>query len=145
MKKIKEYLYRTFISPFYLQERAIVYDKAYDHAVHDTEKKFNERLHELNEQWLMDPTNILHVTERGIITLDGKEINAVELKNLKSEVATFKQFRLYQIFQETIKQKAIEKSVNQSINFEGVLSGKMMIHNLGIIKSIIDVIDNYKK
>lgn len=47
--------------------------------------------------------------------------------------------------QETIKQKAIEKGMLQSTDFEQVLSGKLMLHNLGIMNSIVDLIKSLRE
>jgi hypothetical protein len=89
--------------------------------------------------WMVNPHNILRA-ENGRVFLGDHQITEPEVKNLQTEIKLLGQMRIWQIFQETIKQRAIEKSVLHSDNWEQVLAGKMMIYNLGIQKSVVEVL-----
>lgn len=96
-------------------------------------------------KWVaVDPAFVLNVTKDGQIVVFGEKITAVELKNLQAEVKSLKQFRIWSIIQNTLKQKAIEKGFYEATDWEMALSGKMMAHSLGIIQSIVKVIDEHK-
>lgn len=92
------------------------------------------------QHWLVNPNEVITCDNKGVVKINNELITTQEINNLKQEVKTLEQLRIWQIFQETIKQKAIEKAVLQSENYEQVLGGKLMIHNLGIIKSIVELI-----
>ena len=147
---MKDWIYRKFISKGLLELKEESRQKGYDQAIADIKKECQEkvdfyknRYEELQKEWFVDPVDVITVTEKGILQLNGEQISEVEAKSLKAEVKTLKSFRLWNILNNTLRQKAIEKSVLQSTNFEQVLAGKMMVHNLGVIKSIIDVIDKH--
>ena len=78
------------------------------------------------------------------VSLGQEKLSSTELRNLKSEADSLQRMRIWRIMQETVKQKAIEKAILQSTDFEQVLSGKLMLHNLGIQQSIIDLIQKLK-
>jgi hypothetical protein len=90
----------------------------------------------------IDTTQVLYV-DKGVILLAGQPISEIEVQNLKEEVKALKNFRMWRILQETVRVKAIEKGLLNATNWEETLSGKMMLHNLGLLKSIVDVIDTY--
>lgn len=74
--------------------------------------------------------------------LDGQLLSKQDISQLKEEVRLLLSFRLWRIMQETTKQKAVEISLNRSTKWEDVLAGKMMLHDLGILHSIVEAIDN---
>ena len=93
----------------------------------------------------IDPWSVLTYDERsGIVKLNGEQLAKEEVRQLKTEAIAIQKFRLWTIMQETLKQKAIEKAVVQSTNFEQVLAGKLMLHNLSLQKSIVSVIEKIK-
>lgn len=75
------------------------------------------------------------------VIVDGKEISREQLIALRAEVELLKKFQIWSILQETVKQKAIELGVKNSTNWNDTLAAKMMLHNIGIQQSIVDVID----
>lgn|SRR5574343_277998 len=79
-----------------------------------------------------------------LIYLNGQQASETEIRTLKAEVSALKNFRLWSIFQETVRQMAINKGMNESLNYEQVLSAKMMLYVLDVQKSIIETIDRYK-
>lgn len=78
------------------------------------------------------------------IFLGSSKITDIEMKNLQQEAKVLKNFRLWKVLQETVRQKAVEKGVVESTNWEQTLSAKMMLHNLGILKSIVEVLVTYQ-
>lgn len=99
------------------------------------------------ESWHVEPDLVISVNKTGLILLNGEQLTIPELKNLKSEVHALKEFQIYKILQNTVRQKAIEKAILASTDLytpkgnEQVLAGKMMVYNLDIIKTIIDQVD----
>ena len=78
------------------------------------------------------------------LTLGGEKLSDEAIKELKGEIDYLKKTRIWSILNETVRKLAIDKAINQSTDFEQVLSGKMMLHDLGIINSIIGAIDSVK-
>lgn len=68
--------------------------------------------------------------------LGNRKLTDQELENLLAEAKAIHSFTFWHLVQETIKQKAIEKSVLHSTEWEHVLAGKMMLYNLNIQKEI---------
>lgn len=95
------------------------------------------------EDWLVQPLDVLTVDKKGQTYLDGMLLDEVTLKSLKAEAKALKKFKIWAIIQETLRQKAIEKAVLHSLNYEQTLSGKMMIHSIGVFKSIVNVLEKY--
>lgn len=91
----------------------------------------------------IDPTQVLQVAKNGMLLLNGEPITEIELTNLQQEVKALKNFRVWRIMQETVRERAIEKGLLTSTKWEETLAGKMMIHNLGLLKSIADVLEGY--
>lgn len=89
----------------------------------------------------VDPLQVLIVTQDRKMLLGDEPITDIELKNLQSEVKALKNFRIWRIFQDTIKQKSIELGFVKADNWEQTMSGKMMLHNLGILRSVLEVIE----
>lgn len=75
-----------------------------------------------------------------ILTVGGSPLSPIDQDQLIKDADYFTRSNLWRIMQETVKQKAIEKAVDDSKNWEETLSGKMMLHNLGIQQSIIKLI-----
>lgn len=92
----------------------------------------------------LDSQDILLVSKEGKIYLNGEPLSQIDVQNLQAEIKSLKQFRIWRILQETLRHKAIEKSITQSENWEQVLSGKMMLHSLGVMKSIVQVLEHHR-
>lgn len=92
----------------------------------------------------IDPLEVITVTKDHDIFLGSSKITDIEMKNLQQEAKVLKNFRLWKVLQETVRQKAVEKGVVESTNWEQTLSAKMMLHNLGILKSIVEVLVTYQ-
>ena len=91
----------------------------------------------------IDLNEVITVLPTGRMYIAGNELTEIEVKNLQQEVQAIKSFRIWEIMQETVKQKAVEKGFIESLSWEQTLSGKMMLHNLGLLRSIVDVIEKY--
>ncbi len=90
----------------------------------------------------LNVSDVLYVSkEKSKIFLGREPLTEVDLKNLQAEIKALKQFKIWTILTETLKHKAIEKGMTLSENWEQTLSAKMMMHNIGIIKSIVDVLE----
>lgn len=102
------------------------------------------------KSWLVDPEFVFSVSKAGNALLNGDQITTAELRNLKAEVHALKEFQIYKILQNTLRQKALEKAVLTSTDLyslkgnEQVLSGKMMVWNLDVLKTIVNSIDKAK-
>lgn len=113
-------------------------------------EKIKKTEQELLESWSVDPERVFSVSKGGSLMLGGKQITDVEKKNIKSEVRALKDFEVYRIIVNTLRQKAIEKAILTSTDLyslkgnEQILAGKMMIYSLDIIKTIVDRIDKCK-
>lgn len=93
----------------------------------------------------IDPWKVFTCDERtGVLKLNGEQLADSEVKELKAEVDVFTRFKLWGIFHETLRQKAIEKAVLHSTDFEQVLTGKLMLLNLSVMKTIMDLIQKAK-
>ncbi len=90
----------------------------------------------------LDSQDILLVSKEGAIFLGGEKLTQQDLTNLQAEIKSLKQFKIWRILQETLRHKAVEKAITQSENWEQVLSGKMMLHSLGVMKSVVHVLEH---
>lgn len=137
---LKRWGYKTFISKYYVESVIEAQNRGYRYGVNDVEEKYHSFA---KESWHVEPYDVLKVNQLGQVFLGGEPITENEMNELKAEVAALKGFRLWDVFQETIREKAIDTAVLKSHNYEETLSGKLMIHNLGIMKSIVETIDKY--
>lgn len=150
---MRNYLYNTF-KHFFIDEinddMAPEISSAYQRGVHQGEDKSEQLIAKMvndkysKDNWLVDPSTVIHASESGNVFINREPITKDEIKVLKEEIKYLTRCRIWSIFQETLRQKAIEKAVMQSTNFEHVLAGKMMVHSLGIIKSIVETIQKIK-
>lgn len=120
--------------------------KAWDEVESHAEKRAEKIARDLfsAEHLVINPQNVMYVSEGGIVSLNREALTLEEKKRMKEEVRWLVESRIWQIFQETIKQKAIEKSIFQSTDWEQVLAGKMMLYNLRIMQDIVDSIAKIK-
>lgn len=92
----------------------------------------------------VDVNDVVTVSKDGKdLLIGGNKMSDIELKNLKEEVKALKNFRVWRIMHETVRHKAIEKGILLSNEWEETLAAKMMLHNLGLLKSVLDVIDRF--
>ncbi len=109
----------------------------------EVNKKFTEKMSDYyNKNWLINPKQVFTISPSGIPYIGFEPITKDKAKQLQSEAKLLKDFTLWEVFQQTIKQEAIKKSVYESTEFSHVLPGKMMIHNLGLLQAIVKSILN---
>lgn len=77
--------------------------------------------------------------------IGGTVANSVEMKNLKEEVRYYKNMRLYEIFHNTLRQKAQEMMFQRSTTYEDMKSGKMCLFNLEIMEKILKAVESFDK
>ena len=92
----------------------------------------------------IDPDKIFSYTEAGKIFLGGNEITEDHVKVLKEEIAWWKNSQLSDIFTNSVGKQAQDNIFKFSQNFDEVKTGKLMLHNLGILEKIVDKIDSFK-
>ena len=121
--------------------------KASEQLIDRLESELEVVQNQVKSDWFVDKNKVFTVTTNGVIKLGDNPMTKQELAVLKGDIKTFKQMSFLGVLFETIRQKAIEKSViNSDVTSTGqtnleLLAGKMMLHNLGIIKSIIDLVE----
>jgi len=79
-----------------------------------------------------------------VVTLGGQPISDEQARELKGEAEWLLRSRIWSILTETLRSMAIDTSVKKSKDFTEVLEGKMMLHDIGLKESIVDVIKNLK-
>lgn len=112
-----------------------------------TSKKSKKSSKKQNKAWEWSPIDLKEVfvvTKEHKMLLGGELLTEVDLKNLQSEVKALKAFRLWRIFNETLRNKAVEMGFIKAENWEQTMSGKMAIFNLDVLKSITDVLEQAK-
>ncbi len=86
--------------------------------------------------------DILRVDKkRNTITLGGEVITSTELKNLLSDIYTLKSLRIWAIFQETIKQYAIDMGFTEAKTMEDVVAGKMLGYAIDVMAGTVDKLE----
>jgi len=104
--------------------------------------KYNEQMQPLKLDWQVDLHEVLDLRKdaKGIphFFIGGKKVEGAQLQELKAEAITWLKSGLWSIIMETIKQKALEKATIESTQWEHTLAGKMMLHDLGLIRSIVE-------
>jgi hypothetical protein len=75
-----------------------------------------------------------------VLMVGGKPLSPVDKEQLVKDADYFTRSTLWRIMQETVKHMAVEDAVTNSTKWEQTLSGKMMLHNLGIQQKIIELI-----
>lgn len=119
-------------------------NRGYQRGYAEAQSEFEARLDKLvvdkytAQHWLVNPNNVLFISENGIVSLDRKPLSTEEAKQLREEAMYIEHTRIWSIFQDTIRHKAIEQAVIQSTDFSHVLPGKMMIHNLSVMQKIVE-------
>jgi hypothetical protein len=95
------------------------------------------------EKLLIDINSVISEVD-GKCYLGNNLITEQDKENLIAEAKTINSFTYWKLVQETIKQRAIEKSMLLSTEWEHVLAGKMMLDNLNIQRKILKLILSLK-
>lgn len=124
-----------------IKESTMVLDQ-----IQSLEWKLESAIHPLTPQGKLEAVKIQDVLDtiiaggKPVLLLDGHQLSEADRDQLKVEADYFTRSRLWRIMQETVKHKALEKAVTNSKSWEETLGGKMMLHNLGILQSIVGAI-----
>ena len=86
---------------------------------------------------VVNPHHIFDLTKTGVY-LGMEPATKEKAKELKQQASLLKDFLLWDVLQETIKNEAIHIGLKTSTNWEGTLQGKAMLINLDIIKGIVN-------
>lgn len=144
---MKDILYRYLIGKDRREIQEEARKQGYEQGVIDERERndHNKNMYQLlAQEWFVQPEDVFIVNPQGNMFLGGNEMTKTEISNLQGEIKFIERSQLWKIMQETLRQKAIEKSVLNSTEWEQVLAGKMMIHSLGIFKSVMVLLKNYK-
>jgi hypothetical protein len=91
----------------------------------------------------VDPRHIFDITPNSNIPYINQEPVTKDLaKQLKSEADLLTRMYLWELLQGTLKQRAVETAIKTSTEWDHVVSGKSMLHCLGIIQSIVKRIES---
>ena len=92
----------------------------------------------------VDLHKVFEVTKDRKMLLGGRVLEPTEIAEFQSQATVLSQIPLWAVMQESLKQKAIEGGLLRSEKWEDTLSSKAMLHNLGVQRSIIDILLNYQ-
>ena len=104
------------------------------------------------EKLLLNPNEVISVdpTTKGVY-VNKELITEKEVQQLQAEVRALVHFRIWDMFQETIKARAIEMTMLSSaldkdeVKLARMMAGQMMLHNLTIMQQIVNTIDQYDR
>lgn len=124
------------------------YEKGFAEAQRLAEERFalQKMMFERDSIPLAFQVNLHDVVDSkaGTLYLNGRKASDDEVLLFKNEADSIKRMRLWEIMQETVKQKMLEKAVLTSKNWEECLAGKMGLHTLGLLRSILDAVEKSK-
>ena len=104
------------------------------------------------ENWLLK--NVFHAVvpemvmtydqKTNIVYLNGSPVSSQQMRNLQEEVKMFNRMQLKDILMNTLAEQASEIMTKQATSFEDIRHGKMMLHTLGVQKTILSTIEKGK-
>lgn len=117
------------------------YDNAKTHFETMTDQIAN--LKYTGRHYLVNPHDVFTVSQSNIPYLDLEPINKKLAQELKENAMTLKSYRLWSVLKETVRKRAILNGLYLSDTKspdwkEQILASKMMIHNIGILESIVN-------
>lgn len=71
-----------------------------------------------------------------LLYLDGKLMSENEIHALKEEIVFLEATKIWNIYTETLKNAAIEKSIYKSTSFDDMRNGKEILEVINLLKSI---------
>lgn len=93
-----------------------------------------------NQNWLVNPNQVFQVSKTNIPYLGMEPVSKGQAKSLQMQAKTILSFELWGILTTLIRQKAIDLAVKESKEWEHVLPGKMMVHNIALMESLVKYI-----
>lgn len=99
------------------------------------------------ELWLLKnvlqvpaPENVIEVINDHLF-IKGQKMNHQQLLELRNQVKVIRRMRLWNIINETLKEKAKEMMTSKAQSFEDMRFGKMMIYTLETQNNILSIIE----
>lgn len=131
----------------YTQGLSDGYQRGMEQARALDKEKITELLHQVEiltkqkglEYLPIEPSSVLEI-KGDKVYLDGKEVEKVEMHELRTEAGFFQRSKLWKIFQETLRSHAHKVMFVKSTSFDDMRTGKAMLYNLDIEKSIVDLL-----
>lgn len=99
------------------------------------ERHVQNKFSELN--YLVNPLHIFQVSPMDIAYLGHEPITKDKARQLKLEATMLKETLLWDVFQSTVRQKAIDQGFKNSTEWRHVEPAKTMVMNLDVLKSIV--------
>lgn len=125
-----EWLFYTHFQHLFIQEIQTAQERGYRFGQADLRAELEPKL-------CVDPEEILSLSRTGQLLLGGHGIDESKLRNLKTEADYIERSLMWEVLQTTLKQRALEKAVYHSANYEQVLAGKMMLHSLELLQAMV--------
>ena len=148
LEKFRNWVYVTFFSFHFNQVVAKARKNAEEYGkamgfLEGLEKGRQEISSLIKDDLYIDINSVISETD-GKTYLGNNLITEQDKENLIAEAKTINSFTYWKLVQETIKQRATEKSMLLSTEWEHVLAGKMMLDNLNIQRKILKLILSLK-
>ncbi len=83
--------------------------------------------------------------EKGKVIIGGKEVQDMELRSFIAEVKALENMRIWNVMKETLRADAMDRGFNKSTSFDDLKTCKLMLYNLDIFESIINIIKKQEK
>lgn len=93
---------------------------------------------------IVEADDVLAFTKRGELFLDGKQLTAGELNNLKREAEFLSQSQLWKIINKYFLRLAHKKVYTDSKDISDLLFAKTVVYTLDVQSSIVDRVRNAK-
>ncbi len=103
----------------------------------------NQQIKQLNKKTkdllnLVNADDIIYIDSNNNIVINGQYASVNEINNLIADAKFFKNSQLFKLFQGTVVKNARMKMFDHSQNFDDMISGKLMLYNLDILRQIVD-------
>lgn len=127
-----------------MEETKTEFQKGYEEGIAHMKPQIEKRAMDMycQQNWLVNPNHVFQVSPSGIPYLNLEPATKEALRELKSQAQVLQKMDIWKVMQETIKQKAIDLALKGSTEWNHVLPGKMMVHNLGVLNSIVEALAN---
>jgi len=114
----------------------------YTQGIQENQDMINKRALDLftEQNWLINPNHVFQVSKTNIPYLNQEPITKAKLKELQQQAKYYLDSELWSILTTLIRQKAIDKAIKESTKYNHVLPGKMMVHNIALMESLVKYI-----
>lgn len=114
--------------------------QGYELAKAEFEGQIEQRVVDKYSQvnYLVNPSHVFQVSKTGIPYLGLEPITKDKLKELQIQAKSLLDTELWSILTTMIRSKAVDKAIKESTEWNHVLPGKMMVHNISLMESLLD-------